>query len=438
MTGLLNILRRVIWFGLLAIVIVSPTQYAIEVAKKTFISAADPLVWGVFGLWLLSLLIGRWMQPSREGGAPSRPGATSPGIGGQPGARRTWKGFKLSSPPFMAVLFILIAALSLIGSIHPLKGVKDIVQLLEYLIATFMLFASLPDRDRVRRVTDLFLIVASAVILLGVVHYLLPGIANFKVCSTFGNRNVFGGYLALMVPFMAGIALYETCPGRRVWLLTMITLALLVTLSGGALIAIALTLALLCAMRGKVAFIAFATLLAIILILVLPRLPRHNNVVLDESLRLFNDNNEVSLRYTEWQAATVMLSEQPWLGVGIGNYQDNIGGYFGVLPRPTGVVEHDSENLYLVTAASTGLLGLAAFLGLLFTFGITAAKRFFTSTEPTDRGLALGLLGAILSFTICGLWHPLLVRGIGIPLAIVFALTALSDRSARDQNSKAR
>jgi O-antigen ligase len=412
MSGGANLLRRVIWFGLLAIVVVSPTQYGLEIAKWTYISVADPLVWGVFALWLISLALQRWTPVSIP--ASDRASASAVRV-------------QLRHDPLMAILFIIIASLSLIHAVHPMKGVKDIVQLVEYFVVTFMLFASVPDRARIRTLVNVFLAIASVVILVGVVQYWIPGISDFKVRSTFGNRNVLGGYLALVVPFMLGIALYEPAFWRRAWLLTIVALALLVTLSGGALIAMALTLALLCAMRGKPAFIAFATVFAVIVLLILPRLPRHNDVILDESVRLFNDRNEVSLRYTEWQAATVMISEQPWLGVGIGNYQDNIGGYFGVLPRPTGVVEHDSENLYLVMASSTGWLGLAAFLGMIFTFGITAARRFFTLTDPYDRGLALGLLGAILSFTICGIWHPLLVRGIGIPLAIVFALTACRD-----------
>jgi O-antigen ligase len=408
---------RLVWFGMLVIVVVSPTQYGVELAKNTYVSVADPLVWLVFGLWILGSAIQRRL-PETEISINSERHPV------------------LRGPPLMIVLFILIAALSVIGAIHPMKGVKDIVQLTEYFVVAFMLFATIPDRQRMYRVTDLFLLVASAVILLGVVQYLLPGVTNFKVSSSFGNRNVFGGYMALVVPFMAGIALYETSIWRRVWMLTMVTLALLITLSGGALLAITLTLAVLCAMRGKSAFITFSTLFIVIMVLILPRLPRHNDVVLDQSIRLFNDNNEVSLRYTEWQAAGVMISEHPWLGVGIGNYQDNIGGYFGVLPRPTGVVEHDSENLYLVLASSSGLPGLAAFLGMLLTFGIMASRQFFTPAYPRDRGLALGLLGSILSFALCGIWHPLLVRGLGIPLAIMFALAFLLDHASTSASTR--
>ena len=404
-----GILQRLVWFGLLAIVVLSPTQYSVEVAKKTFISLADPLVWGVFGLWVLTVLIQRWTPEALPASDCARD-------------------VKLRYPPLMVTLFILIAALSALRAIHPLKSVKDIIQWFEYFVLAFMLFANVSDRQRIRQLLDVFLVVAAGVVLVGCVQYVQPGIVDFKVRSTFGNRNVFGGYLALVVPLMAGVALYETRWWRKAGLLAMVTLALLVTLSGAAFLALALTLALLCMLRGKGAFAVFAVALCVIVLVILPRLPRHNDVTLDESLRLFNDKNEVALRYTEWQAAMIMTSENPWLGVGIGNYQDNIGGYFGVLPRPTGVGESDSENLYLVIVSSTGWLGLACFLGVLLTFGIMAARQFFTSTDPRHRGLALGLLGALLSYSICCIWNPLFVRGIGIPLAILCALTFLLDR----------
>ncbi len=396
-----DILRRCVWFGLLAIIVLSPTQYGMEIARKTYVSIADPLIWTVFVLWLLTV---------RGGTAPRR----------------------LRSPPVMVLLFLLVAALSATRAIHPLKSVKDIVQMVEYVVVVFMLFANAPDEKQLPRLLDTFMIVASLVIFVGLVQYFSPGIADFKVRATFGNRNVFGGYLSLAVPLMAGVALYESDWRRKVWLLATVLAALLVNLSGAAMLAVALTLALLFLLRGKGYFVAGAAALIVIQVLVLPHLPRNNDVALSESVRLYNDKNEVALRYTEWQAAAVMTAEHPLLGVGIGNYQDNIGGYFGVLPRPTGTVEPDSENLYLVIASSMGLPGLACFLGLLLTFGSLTARQFFTAADPRAKGLALGLMGAVCSFSICCIWNPLMVRGIGVQFAIILALAARLDRSGSD------
>lgn len=392
----LDRLRRLAWYGLLAIVIVSPTQSGLEVAPKTHLSLADPLIWGVFVLWLAALL-------------------RSPGPG------------RVRYPPVMVWLFVLAGVVSAWHAVHPLKCAKGIGQFIEYFGAAYLLVANVPDAVQARRLLNVFLAVATGVVLVAVAQYAVVGLDDFKVRATFGNRNVLGGYFALVVPLMAGVALFETNRWRRAWLWSVVTLALLVTFSGGAMIAMGVALAVVTMARGRVAFVAFAAAFLVILLVVMPRLPRHNDEVLNDSVRLFNDKNEVSLRYTEWQAATVMVAENPWRGVGLDNFQDNIGGYFGVLPRPTGVVEHDSENLYLVLASSIGLPGLACFLGLLLAGGLRAARRFVTAPEAGDKGLALGLAGALLGFAICCIWSPLLVRGIGVPLAVVLAFAALVD-----------
>lgn len=385
--------KRLAWWGLLAIVVISPTQYGIEVRPKTFLSLTDPLIWGVLAVWLL-------------------------GVAGTPAPR------SLRFPPVMVALFVGIGALSAIHAVHPLKSAKDIVQFVEYFGAAYMLAANVPERSQIRLLRDVFLGVASAVVLVGVIQYLRPGVGDFKVAATFGNRNVFGGYLSLVVPFMAGVALFEPCIWRRVGLWTVVALGLMVVLSGGAMLAMAVALLVVTLARSRAAGVVFAAVFLVLLLVVLPRLPRQNDGVLNASWQLFDDKNQVALRYTEWQAATVMIAENPWLGVGLGNYQDNIGGYFGVLPRPTGVVEHDSENLYLVLAASAGLPGLACFLGLLGSVALTALRALAGPAEPLERGLALGAAGAVLAFAICSLWSPLLVRGIGVPLALVFAFAA--------------
>jgi hypothetical protein len=50
-----------------------------------------------------------------------------------------------------------------------------------------------------------------------------------------------------------------------------------------------------------------------------------------------------------------------------------------------------------------------------------------------DKGIALGVFGALMAFGINALWSPLLVRGIGISLAILLAFAgALEKLSANE------
>jgi hypothetical protein len=117
-----------------------------------------------------------------------------------------------------------------------------------------------------------------------------------------------------------------------------------------------------------------------------------------------------------------MTLTHPWTGVGLGNYQKHIGQYYAQVPRRTGPAEPDTQNLYLVLASSLGLPGLLAFLAVL-AYAASAALRGAAGAAPEDRRWqAWGVAGALGAFAITAVWHPLLVRGIGLPLVFLLAL----------------
>jgi len=71
-----------------------------------------------------------------------------------------------------------------------------------------------------------------------------------------------------------------------------------------------------------------------------------------------------------------------------------------------------------VLAASAGLPALAVFLAML----VTAAGRAGIAAYRNRSALALGVSGSLSAFAITAVWHPLLVRGIGLPLVFALAL----------------
>lgn len=391
-----GILKKLITFGVLAVVVVAPTQYSFEIRDKTYVSLVDPLVWLVCFLWFADLLRARKLT-------------------------------SIKPPPLFSILFILTAVLSIMRTSNLFSGLKDIFQLVEYFIVAFMLFSgSVSDLKDLKKVLYVFLGTATAVILFGLTQYLDPSIADFKVKATFGNRNVFGGYLAIVLPLMYGLMLFAPDWKRRAWFLLAIVAGLGMTLSGGTFLALSLSLAIISMFKGQRIFLVLVVVLLVGTVFVLPCLPRNNGEVLDESVRVYGDESQVSTRYTEWQAAIAMIRKNPLLGVGMGSYQDNIGRYYGSLPNPVSAAEPDSQNLYLVIASSAGLPGLICFLGMLFFFAAKAAGVFFHSTDWFAKGLALGVLGSIIAFSINCIWCPLLVRGIGVPLALVFSFAGVT------------
>ncbi len=394
-----SLLNRIVLLGTLLVIAVAPTQYGIEVAKKTYLCVVDPLVWLVAALWGLRVLL-----------------------------TRDWRAIRW--PPAAAWLFLALAALSLTRSDNVKGSAKDLFQFVEYFAVAGMLFAAqfeaAEPRAWARRV---FLATVAVVVACAAVQYALPAVPAFKVAGTFGNRNVFGGFLSLALPIVLGLLFYDPAWPRRLGYAALLAAGLAVTLSGATLLALGVAGVGMAAVRGRLALLATVALLAAFVLYGLPNLPRRNLDTAYDSVALFNGEAEVSTRYTEWQAASLLVLDNPLRGVGAGNYQGNVGRYFGTLPDPAGrTAEPDSQNLYLVLAATLGIPGLLAFAALLATGAAGAARQFARAPDAVSRGLALGLLGSLTAYAINCVWSPLLVRGIGVPLALVCALatTALA------------
>lgn len=96
--------------------------------------------------------------------------------------------------------------------------------------------------------------------------------------------------------------------------------------------------------------------------------------------------HRVSERHREAYAAVSVLSEHPLFGVGLGNYQQHIGGYYQGMPKDN-TLRPGTHVGHAVMLASTGLLGLAAYLGWL-------AWLWTTARGPYRKGAVGALLAA--------------------------------------------
>lgn len=378
-------------------VAVSPTQASIELPGKIHLGPVDPLVWLTFGCWLL------WLGVSREWGA-------------------------VRSPGIFHVLFVLAALVSALRVGNRGAAWKEVLQYAEYFLAAALVLASvLRDPAALRRVVYVFLGIGTAVALLGAWHYGSPGVPAFEVRATFGNRNVFGGFLALFVPLAYGMLAggAATTWRDRIWLGLAILVAVPCVLAGGTAVALAIALGVVSALRGPPMLVGY--LAALLLVgAVTARLPRGNLEAMRESIALYGEDGRGTRRYMEWEAGVAMTAANPWGGVGAGNYQFEIGQYYGTIPVPPVKAEADSQMLYLVLASSLGVPGAFCFLGMLLAAIASAGRQYIRTGDRFRRGLALGLIGSLTAFAVNGIWSPLLVRGIGVPLALVLALASAS------------
>lgn len=354
-------------------------------------------------------------------------------------------GFLRRRPPAENVAFVLLAALSALfgGSLR--DGLKEWLQIALYFLVGERVVATaleLGGEKWRRRACAVFLASGAAVLILALAQYfgedpdvfplcLRPGLA---VRGAFGNNNVLCGFLALLLPFAFSLALEG---GRPWWLRAVLVLlvaaGLLTMLSGAALAIVAAVLSATAFRRNRILGAATALALLGAFFLVAPELPRDNFTAAVQSAELYHSDSgsvrysdeengvltwaagEPARRYPEWQAALTMSFERPLIGVGPGTYQKSIGPFYDVIPRATGPNEPDTQNLYLVLASTMGYPALFAFLAILY-----AAWNAGRADEAS--GPARAAAASVAAFALAAVWHPLLVRGLGIPLVFLLAV----------------
>lgn len=421
--GLHTLLQAVFRTGVLVTLCVAPTQGSLEVRPKLFLSPADLTLAFTAGVWFLDVLV-----------------------------CRDWRRL-LRLPPWPHLLFVGCAAASAVVAADRGAALKDLVQFTEYFIVGAMVFeAFLREGGGLRVRQALMVLGGMTAVALGfaAVQYVSPGghrsiglfadgktldiIVNvlggrespLLVGGTFGNRNVLGGFLALALPLcFAGLAGRDVRAWVRVLCGAGLAAGLAVNLSGASYFAVAGVILCMAAVRGARWFVPAAAALLLWQAAVLPRLPRVNDLAHFQSVALYGETGAAERRYPAWQAAYGMVLTNPWLGVGLGNYQKHVGQYYDVVPRETGPSEPDIQNLYLVLAASCGLPGLFAFLAVL-AHGVASAVR-----SAGRSPVAWGVAGSLCAFAATAVWHPLLVRGIGLPFVFLLVLARYLGQSEK-------
>ncbi len=388
----------------------APTQWSFEPRTGLHITPADLALLLAAGVWTLDVFI-----------------------------RRDWERF-LRLPPWPHWLFIGCVAVSAFTAPGKGAALKDLIQYIAYFVVGSMLYESFlrEGGHRARQALAVLAAVTGVVLVLALRQYFAEGDDPLAVRGTFGNRNVLGGFLALALPFGCAGIMAARRIAMRVVCGVMVAAGMAVNLSGASYFAVALVLLCMSAAKGARWFLPVAACLLLWQNALLPRLPRANDIEHYQSVALYDESGEPQRRYPEWQAAYSMVLTQPWLGVGAGNYQRKIGQYYAQIPRRTGSAEPDTQNLYLVLAASLGLPGVLAFVAVLAYAAAAAFRGAAVAAAGNGQWLAWGTAGALGAFALTAVWHPLLVRGIGLPLVFVLALARCVGQSESTDGQQAK
>lgn len=291
-----------------------------------------------------------------------------------------------------------------------------------YLAVLVVLVDTMRTSLPARRVAMVFLASSTAAAVVGLAIFLIDG---GRAHGPMDDANDFAFYLVCALPF--ALLLWRE-GGRPRWLGALAVVILMVgivaTFSRGALLGVAamLVVALLLGLvRWRDVGIGVAAV-AIALGVVVVSAP--DLVQRSVAEKEFVAEANVESRYTSWTLAAEMTVDHPFLGTGPGGFRTEFASYD--LGRSSNPVHLDVvHQMYLDVSSELGLLGLAAFLGVVGT-GAVAAWRGRTSTERgADPGLATAVCVALVGTLVAATF---LSEQYYLPIWLLVALGASLDR----------
>jgi O-antigen ligase len=150
-----------------------------------------------------------------------------------------------------------------------------------------------------------------------------------------------------------------------------------------------------------------------------------------EGFKDMDGKTHVKNRYLEMQASLNLLSENFLLGVGLGNFQNVIGTYYRELPK-VNTKEPNQHNGYLIIAATTGILGLAAFVWIFIYLFSLNYKKLRTSIDLPDKMIYLGLMGSVVAIMIESCFSYIFAASLLVPFIFINYLSVRNITETND------
>ncbi len=455
-----QLFQKIIDFGLifiliifplsLNIILISPKDPGHPIIAVNF-SLADMFIGIILMLWLLKLSI-----------------------------YKEWKKVKFPPTPFL--IFAGIAIITFVNALLIIQWLKGIIQVIEYFVLLYMLLKNNLKSFKLSVIKNAFFISSSIILAIAFIQHKILGGDPYLVRGLFENDNILGTFLCLVVPFIYVEMLDSTQTIRKVWMALLLILSLIVLTSGSAILSILIGLLVVNWFYSKKMLIRFV--ISIILMgafypFIMPaknvtaiknfisiyeqgsisenyyhRLTMLENIgkitifqkkLGDNNLYIITDRflnvilpkpdkgerykelegkQQIKNRYLEMQASMNVISENALLGIGMGNYQNNIGTSFHELPK-VNTAEPNQNNTYLLIATTMGLLGLAALIWILLHSLISTRTFYKESIDKEKRTLYLMLLGSLVAGMIEGFFSYLLVSSLLIPIVFILYLSHL-------------
>ena len=222
---------------------------------------------------------------------------------------------------------------------------------------------------------------------------------SFRVFSTFGNPNVYGIYLQLVIPLAAVGVVYFKRNYLKLACLALTALLLvnlLMTYSRGSYLALVFFIGVFVLLLEKRLIVLFVPAL-IGSLFVLPA----SVIIRIQSILDFTDTT-AAYRFFIWEG-TVRLLRDFWM-VGVGQGRDafmNVYTFYALAGVPT----PHTHNLILQFMSEIGIVGLIVFIGLIACYFRAVSNFYVRADNLRHKFLAAALIAAPLAFLFQGLFE---------------------------------
>lgn len=324
------------------------------------------------------------------------------------------KNFKLKYFKINAwvLMFALVIGICAVTSISLEESRNIALLMIAFVLSYFVVINTIENEKQFKFILYIFSIAAVITAFYGLYQYMFGDLYSqawldkemfedikMRVYSTFENPNVYGEYLILAIPIIAGLLWTEKGIFKKLfWLgsLGVTMLALALTFSRGCWLGIILAIGLLAIMIDR-RFILLGIVVLLFLPFVLPE------SIINRFLSIGNmGDSSTSYRVYIWMGTLAMLADYWFSGIGLG-----ITSFNTIYPiySYNNISAPHSHNLYLQLVVEFGIVGLIVFLGMLYNFyketiiSICKKKNILTSS------LIAGVSGFMLQSMFDHTWY---------------------------------
>lgn len=398
-------------------------SYAVvDFVLRTFVSSVASL-WDEAFLCLLVLLwIFKWIVYGRTKG-------------------ETIKVSPMDLPIIIFISVMLIVLLVNCGDIS--IGVEGFRAIAQYILWYFVVIQLVSDTKSARGIAVCFALVAGAMALHGVFQYVIgvempagwvdqneAGVRT-RVYSILTSPNIFGSMLTLSTPITVALAISAKDNRKRFifgFLALMMTASLVFTFSRGAWIGFAIACGIYIFMKDK-RLVVPAVIFALLVVVCVPSVGNRIAYMLSPE---YIQSSLRGGRLVRWMTGLRVLDFYPFLGVGLGQFGGAVAMNHNLQLAVDSIYEKTfyMDNYFLKTAVESGIVGLCAFVFLMYSVIINsyrtvrmAARQGDKNTKELCIGIMSGLIGVVIHNCVENVFEtPLMVSLFWLFTGVVMAV----------------